>query len=407
MHSQTNSKKGDILLKILLPVAFIACALVFTYVLFLLKGEPDEQLIPRTIPRIEVLQVQAQPLVLTVESQGTVQPRTETILTTEVSGVVESISPDLFAGGFFKKGDVLLEIDKIEYQAALANTRGMLAGAKLAYAQEKSLSEQAALDWNELGRGEPSNLVLRKPQLEKAKADMETAEAAVALANRNLSKTTVLAPYDGRVHTKFVDVGQTVNARMSQLARIYSVDVAEVRLPISAKQAGYMDIPESYRNGQTTVVHPEVTLTSSIGSKTWSWSGVIDRAEGVIDSATRQIFLIARVEDPYGQSGEPNRPPLKVGQFVAAKIQGKALGTGFILPRAALKPGDVVYVIDDFDRLQITPVTVAKAGVTDVYVTVGLADGDRICLTQLGIVVDGMDVEVDRVTDVETGEAKK
>ena len=395
MTARKKFTQGAILLKILLPIAFIVFAVIFTIVVLLLKSDPPQEEVVKVLPRVEVTEVRSEPLVLKVESQGTVQARTETILIPEVSGVVERISPKLLAGSFFKKGDVLLEIERIEYEAAAANARGMLASAKLAYAQEESLSEQAALDWKDMGRGEPSDLVLRKPQLEKAKADMDAARAALAVAERNLSRTTVRAPYDGRVHTKLVDVGQTVNARMTQLARIFSVDVAEVRLPISAKQAGFIDVPERYRDGESGLPRPAVTLSATMGQKTWTWQGVIDRAEGVIDASTRQIFLVAKVDDPYGISDDPSKPPLKVGQFVSAEIEGRSLGIGFIIPRASLKPGDVVHVIDAFDRLQVTPVDVAQAGVEHVYVTTGLQDGDRLCLTQLGIVVDGMDVNVE------------
>lgn len=395
MISRPNYRSGNTVLKILLPLLFLGVAAVFAILIFSFMGEPEKKVATKVVPRVEVIRIVEQPLQLTVVSQGTVQARTETILTAEVSGVVEFVSPTLFAGSFFKKGDLLLEIDKIEYEAALANAKGMLASAKLAYAQEEALSEQAQLDWKEMGRGQPSDLVLRKPQLEKAAADMESARAAVALAERNLSKTKVVAPYDGRVETKYVDIGQTVNARMTQLATVYSVDVAEVRLPISANDAGHIDLPELYRDGKSDIAPSRVELFSEMGGKVWSWEGVIDRTEGVINPNTRQLFLIAQVKDPYAKSDDGKKPPLKVGQFVTAEIQGKTIGNGFVIPRSTLKPGNIVYVIDVFDRLQITPVTVAQAGVDDVLVSEGLKTGDRICTTQLGIAVDGMDVLVE------------
>ena len=395
MISRPHSRSGNTVLKILLPLAFLGVTALFTILILSFVGEPEKKEVTKIVPNVEVMSIEEQPLQLTVVSQGTVQARTETALIAEVSGVVEFVSSKLFAGSFFKKGDLLLTIDKIEYEAALANAKGMLASAKLAYAQEEALSAQAMLDWKEMGRGEPNDLVLRKPQLEKAAADREAAEAAVALAERNLSKTEVIAPYDGRVKSKFVDIGQIVNARMTQLALVYSVDVAEVRLPISAKDAGRIDLPEVYRDGKSDVPLSSVTLSSEIGGELWSWEGVIDRTEGVINPTTPQLFLIAKVEDPYARKDQPNRPPLKVGQFVTAEIQGKTLGNGFVIPRSTLKPGNVVHVVDVFDRLQITPVTVVQAGVEEVFVSEGLSTGDRISLTQLGIVVDGMDVLVE------------
>ncbi|MDA0349258.1 MAG: efflux RND transporter periplasmic adaptor subunit [Verrucomicrobia bacterium] len=394
MDSHLKSERGNILLKILLPIVFVLGATAFTVILIVLKPEPEKKELVRMLPGVEVMTLQVEPLSLTIESQGTIQPRTETVLTAEVSGVIEYVSPKLFAGSFFKKGDVLIEMDKVEYTAALANAKSMRATARLAYAQEESLSEQAQLDWKELGRGQPNDLVLRKPQLEKAASDIESAEAGVIVAERNLSKTTVRAPYDGRVHTKFVDVGQTVNARTTQLARIFAVDVAEVRLPISSEDVAFIDLPEVSQDGRSTSTDSNVFLSSQFGNKSWNWMGVIDRLEGVIDISTRQIYLVARVEDPYGQSINPDRPPLNVGQFVSAKISGKDLGPGFVIPRSALKPGNLVWIIDENDQLKITPVEVAKAEVNEAYITTGLKNGDRLCITQLGIVIDGMEVEV-------------
>ena len=395
MKTPTDLKQGNIVLKILLPIAFIALAIGFVMVLLFLKGEPEQKELTKILPRVEVMVIESQNLSLSVESQGTVQARTVTDLTAEVSGVIEYVDQRLLPGSFFKKGDVLIEIDKVEYVAALANARSMRAAAQLAFEQEKSLAEQAEIDFRELGRGEPSDLVLRKPQLEKAQADLESAEAAVAVARRNLSKTTVRAPYDGRVQAKLVDVGQTVNARMSQLARIFTVDVAEVRLPISAKEAGYINLPESYSDGSVDLGDTPVQLSAEIGDRTWTWDATLDRVEGVIDPATRQMYVVAVVEDPYRQSDDLRRPPLKVGQFVNTRITGKDLGKGFIIPRSALKPGDVVWIIDEDNRLQITPISVAQAGVNEVFVSAGLKDGDRLCITQIGIVVDGMEVVVE------------
>ncbi len=388
-------KFGKTALKILLPLMFVAVAACLIAVLILLGKDPDTKERVKVLPRVEVLRVESQPISLSVNSQGTVQPRTRTLLTAEVSGVVEYVSPKLFPGNFFDEGDVLLKIDPTQYEADLANARGQLANARLAYAQETALGEQALLDWEEMGKGPAGDLVLRIPQLEKAAADLESAKAAIKLAERNLSKTSVRAPYAGGVQEKSVDVGQTVSARMTELARIFSVDLVEVRLPVSAKQAGYLILPETYRNGSVADAKPKVVLSSRAGHRNWTWEGYIDRTEGVIDPTTRQIFLVATVEDPYGRMMETDRPPLKIGQFVEAAISGRHLGKGFIIPRAALKPGEVVYVVSQENRLLITPVTVAQAGVEKVYATEGLKDGDRICLTPLSIVVDGMEVMVE------------
>lgn len=396
-------KIGKTALKIFLPLVFMAVAAFLIAIFILFSKPPDTKERPRVLPRVEVVRVKSEPISLSVKSQGTVQPRTRTLLTAEVSGVVEFVSPKLFPGNFFEEGEVLLKIDPTEYEAALANAQGRLANARLAYAQEKAHAEQAKLDWEEMGKGPPGELVLRIPQLERAAADLESAHAAIRLAQHQLSKTTLRAPYAGSVYEKFAGVGQMVNARMTELARIFSIDVVEVRLPISAVQTGYINLPETYRDGSDRETKPKVILSSLMGNRTWTWEGFIDRTEGMIDPTTRQVFLVAMVQDPYGRKMDSDHPPLKVGQFVEATIAGKDFGNGVIIPRAALKPGDVVYVISPDNRLSITPVSVAQAGVEKVYTTGGLNDGDRICLTPLSIVVNGMEVQVEGEFEAEEG----
>ena len=64
------------------------------------------------------------------------------------------------------------------------------------------------------------------------------------------------------------------------------------------------------------------------------------------------------------------------------------------IPRSALRAGDIVWVVDVEDRLQIRPVNVARAGIDQAIVTSGLADGDQVCVSNLQVISDGMLVRV-------------
>src|SRR5690606_28507190 len=148
-------------------------------------------------------------------------------------------------------------------------------------------SEQALDDWRGMGiEEEPSALVLRKPQLERAQAALDAALADVALAERDLERAVARAPFAGRALEKFVDVGQFVTARSSQLAVVYGVDYAEVRLPLSADDARYVELPESFRDARAET-RPRVILEADYAGERREWEGVIDRVEGVIDPQTR------------------------------------------------------------------------------------------------------------------------
>ena len=271
-------------IKYVLPIIIIVLTAVAAVIVTVLMSEkPETKESTAILPSVEIFVAKSAPLTVEAKSQGTVESRTETMLIAEVSGRIQSISSSFFAGGYFKKGDPLIEIDPIDYRGNLATAQSRYAEAKLAYEQEKALSEQAIEDWNELGKGQGSDLALRKPQLAMTKARLESASVGVEMAQRDLDRTIVRAPYDGRIREKFVDVGQMVSARQSQLTRIYSTDTAEIRLPIALNDIQYLDLPEAYSNTAQAISKPKVSISARFGNETFTWDGVIDRTEGAID----------------------------------------------------------------------------------------------------------------------------
>ena len=230
------------LLKGLLPVLVLGVAVGAAYVMYI--NRPRVETRPPVIapPSVRVQTVAFDQIDLTVNSQGTVQPRTSSQLVPEISGPIIEVSPSFAVGGFFEAGDVLLRIDPYDYQQAVINARSQLAQSELRLAQEEAEAEVARREWDEIGSGAPSALTLREPQVEDARAAVASAEAALSRAIRDLERADVIAPYAGRVQSKEVDVGQFVN-RGNALGRIYAVDRAEIRLPLPDEELAYVKNP--------------------------------------------------------------------------------------------------------------------------------------------------------------------
>lgn len=327
-------------------------------------------------------------------SQGTVQARTESALISEARGKIISISPSFRAGGFFEEGDVLLEIDPRDYQTAVVSAKAELARAKLALAEEEANSEQALVDWRRLNPNEePPDLVVRKPQLDQAKANEASAQARLDNAELNLERTRIAAPYAGRILSKNVDIGQFVTSG-NALAQIYAVDYAEIRLPLSERELGYIDLQESYR-GETVDKsnQPIVKLTTTVGKDVVEWEGRVVQAEGAFDTRSRQLFLVAQVDDPYGKRPD-GRPPLKVGSFVQAKIKGALLENVFVIPRKYYRKNEYVVIIDEDNKLRRKSIEVEWSDEDSLVVSGGLKAGERMCLTPLSFPAEGMRVAV-------------
>jgi RND family efflux transporter MFP subunit len=381
------------ILKYVLPVFILAVAAVGAYGIFVSKPAPETRRPEYRPPLVRVQEVAAQELRFTVTSQGTVAPRTESRLVPEVSGRVLRVSPAFVAGGFFEEGDVLLEVDPYDYQQVAIQSRSRVAQARLRLAQEEAEAEVARREWEELGEGEASPLTLRQPQVEDARAALEAAEAVLEQAERDLDRTVLRAPYAGRVRKKEVDVGQYVT-RGTPVATLYAVDYAEIRLPLPDGELAYLDLPLGYRGESRRQSGPEVLLWADFAGETHQWRGRIVRTEGEIDPRSRMIHAVARVENPYGRGGDLDRPPLSVGMFVEAEILGRTVEDVTVLPRAALRPGDTVWVVDGEQRLRFRKVEILRAERDQVVIRGGLEVGERVCLSPMEAVTDGMQVRV-------------
>ena len=284
--------------KIILPIGILLLCVAITVALVKLQKKPVRQPVTKEPTLVEVISAKTQPWTFTVQTQGTVEPRTQSSLTAEVSGRILKISPTFYAGGFFNEGDILLEIDSSNYKSAVARAEFELAQAKLRLAQEEANSRQARKEWESLSDEEPTPLVLRQPQLQSEQANVAWAEQALAKAKLDLSRTMIRAPYAGMVREKRVDLGQYVTIG-TQLGAIFSIDIAEVRLPLSLNQLAYLDLPETYRGNSQSENNPKVILSSSIGEIEYTWTGYLTRTEGVINADNRMIYAIAQVNDPY------------------------------------------------------------------------------------------------------------
>jgi RND family efflux transporter MFP subunit len=375
-------------------MAILAFAVMAAVAMVALK--PDVETRPPEVkpPLVRVADVSLQERRLSVTSQGTVSPRTESALVPEVSGKVIWVSPSFVSGGFFEKGEVLLKIDSHDYQQAVIRSRAEVANAKLRLAQEEAEFKVAHSEWDDLGRGEATPLTLREPQLENAKAAVAASEANLVTAERNLERTELRAPYVGRVRQKNVDVGQFVTVG-SPVGAIYAIDYAEIRLPLPDRDLAYLDLPLVYRDQSANRTGPKVILRADFAGRVHEWEGRIVRTEGEIDPQSRMVHAVAQVTNPYGRGTDPDRPPLAAGLFVEAEIEGIEAEKVVVLPRAALRDGDRVLVVDEESRLRFRGVDLLRVTREEIIVRGGLAAGERVCLSPLEAVTDGMRVRTE------------
>nr|WP_238486472.1 efflux RND transporter periplasmic adaptor subunit [Motilimonas eburnea] len=370
-----------------MPVLVLAVAVCIAW--YLSVNRPQATTRPAAkapVVNVAVLPLLPQTYTVELRSFGTIQPRSQGPLVSQVAGSITQLSPNFVVGGFFEQGEVLVEIDDRDYVAAEQIAQAALTQAKLALVEERARAEQAKRDWQRLGKGKATELVLRKPQLAAAQANVVSARAKLAQAKLDLERTKIRAPYAGRLLTKQADLGQFVGAGAS-LANIYAVDYVEVRLPLNQQQQALIHLPERYRQQTASVHRPAVTISAQLGRQTFSWQGEIERTEGALDSNSRQLYAIARIDDPYGQQNQ-DKPPLKIGQFVDANITGQVLTDVFVVPRDAVYQGNQVIVFEE-GLLKRKTVDVVWASNDAFIVDGGLNVGEQLVTTPLGNIVSG------------------
>lgn len=378
--------------KIIVPAAIIIATI---FLVMFIKGNPPKASRFSAPPKAKI-NVAVKPLQLIdypveIDSFGTVKPRTQSMLVAQVSGLIIDINEQFREGGFFEKGDMLLQLDDRDLKAEVKSAQANLLNAEQNLLEEQARGRQALTDWQRLGNeSEPSILVLRKPQLAAAQAQVLSAQAQLEKAQLNLERTKIKAPYAGRVLNRSVDLGQVVSNNM-QLATIYATDSVEIRLPIKNKDLPFINLPEQYRDGAKNQRGSAVNFTSDlIGEQ--QWQGQLIRTEGAIDESAQQLYVVAKINDPY-KSTSDNQYPVKIGQYVKAKINGKVASQVLVIPNSAIYQGSYVYVVEN-GTLQRKNIALAWQNALQGIVSKGLEAGSQLVLTPLGQVSSGTPVQI-------------
>jgi len=379
--------------KKLIPIAIFGGLLLIALIIRLNPPQaPQRPAFSGPMMTVETRVVTDQNYPIMLESYGTVQPRTRSMLVAQVGGQIVSVNENVRNGGFFEEGDVLANIDARDYEADVRIAGALLTDARQMLAEAEARTNQAREDWDRLGNtGEAPDLVLRIPQLEAAKARITSTESTLRKAELDLERTQIVAPFAGRILRKLVDIGQVVSPN-TQLAEIYATDVVEIRLPLRNRDLPFIDLPESYRFADAArAIGGRVKVYSDLGGED-SWDAVLVRTEGAIDETARQLHVIAQIDNPFGRDNE-DRTPIKIGQYVTARLEGKTVPRALVIPNNTIYQGSYVYVVED-EILRRRNIEIEWQNDADALISAGLAAGDLLVMTPLGQVSSGIRVSV-------------
>ncbi|MFA5624859.1 MAG: efflux RND transporter periplasmic adaptor subunit [Bradymonadales bacterium] len=330
---------------------------------------------------------------LSLEATGTASASKLMDLRPELSGRVVWTHPQWFPGGRVKSGDVLLRISPKDYELALSNAKITLRQREIALVLERARGRAAENELKILAKSfehseltqEESALVKREPQLQEALANIEAAKNSVSLAQRQVERSAVKAPFDAIIEKNNVNVGDIVGTQTA-LASLAATDAYWVRVSVYPSQLDWLGIPKV-----NAEVGSEAEIIYEIGEKTVKRRGQIHSLMGSVDKLGRMLQILIQVEDPLG---EPKEYPLLIGSFVRVQLKAIKAVKAIALPRALIREGNKVHVCNNENRLEIRDIEIVYKNKDFAYVTSGIESGEKIVSTLMTAPVDGRKLRI-------------
>jgi len=335
---------------------------------------------------VDVTPVERDTVRPTIEAMGTVRPAQEITLSPQVGGEIIRRSEAFTPGGYVEAGSRLLQIDPADYENALQQRRSELRQAEADLTLEMGRQDVAQKDYQLLAdslTGVNKDLVLREPQLNSARSDVESARAAVDQAELNLQRTSIEAPFDAHILSRNVNVGSQVNPG-DALGRLVGLDTYWVEATVPLSKLQWLSLPEDEEGGARARIRNRTAWADG-----QSREGRLFRVVGALEEKTRMARVLVAVPDPHAsRSANSDQPRLMIGSYVETQLRGKALPNVVRLDRDYVRDGETVWVMED-NALSIRDVEIVVRDAHYAYIDDGLSDGDQVVTTNLATVTDG------------------
>lgn len=351
----------------------------------------------RTAMLVEVTGVERGTFRPEIVAMGEVRPELEIVLSPRVGGEIIMISDSFTPGGYVEKGEVLLQIDPADFQANLQQRQSELLQASANLELELGRQDLAKRDYKALEgtiSSEYKTLVLREPQLNSARAAVEAAKVAVQRAELDLERTRIRAAFAAHVISREANIGSQV-APGETLGRLVGIERywVEAAVPVSSLQ--WMDFP-----ADDGLAGSAVRIRNRAGWPEGTFrSGRVHSLIGALEDQTRLARVLLSVSDPLAhEPASAGLPPLMMGSYVEARIEGKPIENVIRMERDYLRQRDTVWTMEE-DLLRIREVDIVFRDQGHVYIRSGLNADDQVVTTNLATVIEGAPLRLEGETE--------
>ena len=317
-------------LQIILVAAVLLAGIAANAILSSSSTAPRQTVAGSSTTPVEVIRPQVEDKPLKVTASGVIQSRNAIDLSPEVSGRVVSVSPNLASGGSFKAGDVLFSIDDASLNAVLDQSRADLSSAEADLRVERAEAAVASEEWALLYSEESvPPLVAREPQISQAVAAVQSAKAALEEARLDLSRVNFSLPFDGRIVSTTIEVGQNLTSGQSY-GSAYDGTSLEISVPLNASALDYLDPAEGRQ--------ARIVSRDGLTQRTQSFAARVVRVDAELDSETRQATVTLAFNE---------NTTLLPGTFIEVEIDGPIITDAHLVPERAVAEDRTIWVVAD------------------------------------------------------------
>ncbi|HKL53361.1 MAG TPA: efflux RND transporter periplasmic adaptor subunit [Wenzhouxiangellaceae bacterium] len=370
---------------------------------FMLTGQPA----PRGEPAlravlVDVIDVEARAVRPSIDAHGSLQPARRLQLPAQVGGRVVTVNPALELGGMVAAGETLVQIEKADFELAArqASSRLQEARAELELEQGRQAFARQELESFEnfeapVEAPDKLGLILREPQLRRIRATIERAQADLDLARLNLERATIVAPFDSIIEAEDIEIGQVLQPG-TPVAELLGTQSARVVVRVEARHLPHLEIP-----GWNAETGSAGTVRYRLGEAEVSRPIRIRHLAGSLGETGRMARLLCELDDPLGldrpsdeiadaDADADTMRSMLFGAFVDVELEMARERDLFEVPAGAMRNRDRLFVMTSDGTLSIREPTVFLRSGERVYLSDGLAPGDRVITSLIANPVEGM-----------------
>ncbi|MEW7007128.1 efflux RND transporter periplasmic adaptor subunit [Lentilitoribacter sp. EG35] len=389
------------------------------------REEPGKRPFTRQALTVETRNVTIQDHRPTVLVYGEVETAAKIDMRPLVGGEIIDVNPNLSAGVRINKGDLLVEIDRFNYEGAVLEAKANLTQvegaireieARLASEKDqlKSSNEQLNLARADLTRAQSlsqsgtltkkqvddrmlivsqreqsvglrrNNIIIAEAQREQQLANTERLKWKLREAERKLENTKLFAPFGGIISNSDAEIGRSVSSN-DIIASIYDDKSLEVRFTLTNAQYGRMAIDSDQLIGR------KVAIDWTIGETNYEYSGTINRIGATVAADRGGVEVVARI-DPVSHAVQ-----LRPGAFVEIVVPDKLYSSSINVPETSIYDQSYVFVVKD-DKLARRDIEILAFDGSNAIVSSKkggeqINDGDQLLITRLTEANDGIPVQ--------------